>query len=310
MGWRWTAFALALVASSCTSGRRFVPANAQGAPPPQVVVAPSPAISSMTEPKASAAPKPEPPLTAKNSFACGKHRCRAGAESCCSAGDVSVCAPDAPRRPSDATQPLGSQISLCKAAPYRLQVDEIVRCRSSAHCASGDRCCSQWLFSGGGALVCVPATTTCDFGEACTADLPCRTPNTVCVKGTCRQNARIECGGARCDLESHTCLVLDPNSSKPECVADTDPRIAKWHNEGRPILKVSCVSPSDCLPGERCRYAMGATTCQHAEYGMSAVICDHVSDCPKDLCRGAPPGHKKLVCFRHPDDWHAVCDCR
>jgi hypothetical protein len=275
------------------------------------MVAPAPATSSRPEPAKPPAAQTGT-LDPKSSFECGKHRCRVGSESCCSAGDVSVCAPDALPKPSDAIQPLGSQISLCQAAPHGIQVDEIARCRSSAQCPAGQLCCSQWLFSGGSALVCKPSAgrgATCDFGEVCTADLPCRTPNSVCVKGTCRRRAEIRCGGAPCNLQTHACLALGPSKS-PECVADSDPRMATWCKEGRPLFRVTCLGQADCLPGERCNYALGSTTCQVADYGTSAVMCDRVGDCPDDLCKGGPPGKIKLVCARPAGSWHATCDCR
>lgn len=306
-----------LAASSCAGGPKMVRPTAEfAAKPPATLPAPNPpAVSSSTarrEPSATSVSPPEPPLDPKNSFACGKRRCRAGVESCCSAGDVSVCAPNAPPRPSDATQLLGSQIDLCHAPPYGVDVDRIARCRSSANCRAGQVCCSQWMFSGASALICKPADggeAACDFGEACTHDLPCRTPNTVCVKGTCSRSAQIRCGGVRCNLETHTCLTLNPNS-KPKCIADSDPRMAVWRKEGRPLLKVTCLGRSDCLRGELCRYALGTTTCQRADYGTSAVMCDRPSDCPRDLCRGGPHGRTKVVCARASDSWHATCDCR
>lgn len=276
------------------------------APPP--VTLPSSAPASQGDPQPALPARSEPP--ADQSFACGEHRCRVGSESCCTGGDVAVCAPNALPDPPNVGQLWAAQIELCQASPYDVQLDGIARCRSSSHCAEGELCCNEALWSGATALVCRAAKTdaACDYGEVCTSDAPCRTSNAVCVKGQCRPRSDLECDRAPCDLTTHTCVATSPSSPKLSCVADS--QIRAWRNEGRPIFDVTCLGHGDCLPGELCRTAQGRAFCQATDNGMTGTLCGSVADCPKDLCKLAPANQKKRVCARDPAMWHATCDCK
>jgi hypothetical protein len=278
---------------------------------PNTVVLVPPAASS-----GDVAPGGGPPASGlasdlRPSFACGEVRCRVGKESCCAQGERSACSPNAAPGPLDSMQLLGAQIEACSQFPQPIEVDEIARCRSSAHCASGELCCDEFLFSGASALICKVAEKTrlsCSYGEVCTPDLSCSGPSDVCSKGKCRKHAEVQCGTTRCNLTTHTCQVAEPPTGRLACVADT--QVAQWRAQGRPILDIACVTHADCHVGELCRTAQFRSFCQRADAGMSAVVCDQPSDCPKSLCDLAPPGHRQLACARGPGTWHATCECR
>jgi hypothetical protein len=190
-------------------------------------------------------------------------------------------------------------------------VDEIARCRSSAHCAAHELCCDEFLFSGSSALICKAAEKTrlsCSYGEVCTPALPCRAPGAVCAKGKCRKHAEMQCGNVRCNLTTHTCHVADPGTGRLECGPDALVEAARA--QGRPILDVSCVRHADCRAGELCRTAQGRSFCQRADDGMSAVVCAQPSDCPPSVCSLAPAGKRTPVCRREPGMWFATCACR
>ncbi len=278
--------------------------------PTTVVPVPSAGSSAVVAPR-EPSPTADRPADPNASFACGELRCQVGKESCCAQGERFACSPNAAPAPSDSIQLLSSQIEACSQLRQPIDVDEIARCRSSAHCASGELCCDEFLFSGASALICKAAEKTqlsCSYGEVCKADRSCRDRSEVCAKGKCRKHAEVQCGTTRCNLITHTCQVADPNTGRLACGADT--QVAQWRVQGRPILDIACVTHADCHLGELCRTAHFRSFCQRADAGMSAVVCDQASDCPKSLCDLAPPGQKQLACSRHPGTWHATCECR
>lgn len=223
---------------------------------------------------------------------------------------LAACTDNAPVDPPGWGQLLSMQIAECKALPALGDVGSIARCRSSEHCAQDELCCDEFLFSGASAFVCKAAEKdqlSCADGEVCSEGQPCRGPGKVCAKGRCRKSASVACGSTPCDLTTHTCHVVDAAKAKLECVATSE--IEAWRSQGRSISSVECVSRADCQPGETCRTALGRTFCQRQDNGMSAVMCDKLSDCPKDLCQLAPGGARKLGCARATDHWHKTCQC-
>ncbi len=244
----------------------------------------------------------------RGGFACGKKQCRIGEESCCTAGEVSLCVANAPPDPPTSGQLLGTQIEACTKPPLD-GVGEIARCRGSSHCGGAELCCNESLFSGASAIICkaaLPSEVACDYGEVCTAELPCRSPGAVCVKGQCRKSASVDCGGTPCDLTTHTCRVTDAAKPALECKSDAEIAAAGFMG---PVADVTCASHADCLPGERCRLALGRSFCQRADDGMTALMCDPARACPKDFCAAVGLPNRKPVCKRAPDDWHATCGC-
>jgi len=276
---------------------------------------PSPGGVGITAAPTSAAPGAEtsPPPRANGerhgTFACGTEQCRVGEQSCCRAGDNALCIANAPPDPPTSSQLLGTQIDACSKSPLG-GVGEIARCRSSSHCPAGELCCNEFMFSGASALICKPALASevaCAYGEMCTPELPCRSPNAVCVKGECRVKTDVSCGTTSCDMTAHTCVVADPSKGPLECKSDSE--LAARQGVG-PVFSVACLKHADCLPGELCRTALGRTFCQRADDGMTATMCDAVADCPKDMCAWLKPAQKQPACVREPDIWHTICDCR
>lgn len=256
------------------------------------------------------APPPRETPKSRGTFECGKEQCRLGEASCCTGGEVSFCAPNAPADPPTSPQLLGNQIEACTKLSAEGSVSEIARCRSSSHCADGELCCDESLFSGASAIICVPALPSelaCNYGEVCTADQPCRSPGAHCIKGRCRKSTTVACGKTDCNLATHTCLITNAAKSLLECKSDAELAAAGWMG---PTADIACASHSDCLPGERCRLTLGRTFCQRADDGMTALMCDKASDCGADFCAGVGMPQKKPVCARDPDFWHTTCDCR
>jgi hypothetical protein len=277
---------------SCTPQPRPQPAANVRPPAPVVTVAEPDSSSSSLVP-----PRDEPAVT----YACGGQQCRVGKQSCCSAGDRSICVDDAPPDPPMLGQLLASQIEACRVADEQGEVGAIARCRSSAHCAATERCCEESLFSGAVALIC--KDTSCDHGEVCSDGSPCRDPSMVCAKQKCRKRAEVPCGNRLCDLRTHTCHTPDFEKPRFECVPDAQLTFS-------PIFSVECLHHGDCPDGELCRSALGRTFCERADYGMTSVMCDTAADCPSDHCALVGKPSAKPRCLRDASFWHASCACR
>jgi hypothetical protein len=205
---------------------------------------------------------------------------------------------------------LANQIVACQKSPSDQAPDEIARCRSSSHCPSGELCCDEFLFSGASAIICKPALANevaCDYGEVCTPGLPCRSPGSLCVQGTCRPKPEVACGKVSCDLRTHSCVVTDPNQGTLECKPAAE---VKAMASVGPVFTAACMTHADCLPGELCRTSLGRTYCQRADDGMNAMVCDTVADCSALHCGQVSAPNTKPDCVREPDFWHTICDCR
>lgn len=262
-------------------------------------------------PKPSFPPVATPEPSAPTVIACGASTCKVGAEVCCSAGDVRVCAPAVPELGTAATlQGWGKQAEECArlaATPYSL--NEMLRCDDSGDCSNKRMCCQNAIGSDlgiGECTVFAEDRNSCEHGELCTVDAACKTSGASCIDGRCQAGPARDCAGTACGPAAPICCgALD--GSPPSCGSATACR------ESERPARYQCARPSDCPKGEHCQSFLFGTSCQgliDSAHGL--VVCESDADCGVATCFSDDdkPSCAPLADETRPWLRLRVCTCR